>query len=350
MSAQINTTVLMSGAGYFDDGQAINPFMDKTVKIDIEKAKAEHQAIAEALKSAGVEVKTVPPPENCQDGVYTANWALVRGEKAVLSTLPDARKGEEPYAEKVLKDLGKEVIYMPEALGGHASSSWGFSRRGMERDVSKYDKVSPAGAKSSGAEEASEPGGSAGKHADWHDRVRFSGQGDALPCGNFLFIGTGYRTEKPAHDFIAQTLDYEVIGLQTIPKKTWYGKPVINKDSGWPDSFFYDIDLALSILRFPSEGQKGLIAWCPDAFMPDSRKRLAAFDGVDKIEVEFKEAKQGFACNLVSTGETIVMSALAPKFKAKLESLGFKVITPQITELAKGGGYIRCTTLTLYNP
>jgi hypothetical protein len=30
----------MSGADYFDDGQAINPFMDKTVKIDIEKAKA----------------------------------------------------------------------------------------------------------------------------------------------------------------------------------------------------------------------------------------------------------------------------------------------------------------------
>jgi N-dimethylarginine dimethylaminohydrolase len=44
------------------------------------------------------------------------------------------------------------------------------------------------------------------------------------------------------------------------------------------------------------------------------------------------------------------MSALAPKFKAKLESLGFKVITPEITELAKGGGYIRCTTLTLNNP
>jgi N-dimethylarginine dimethylaminohydrolase len=295
MPLKFNTTVLMSGADYFDDGQAINPFMDKTVKIDIEKAKSEHAAIAEALKSAGVEVKTVPPPQNCQDGVYTANWALVRGEKAILSTLPNARKGEEPYAEKVLKDLGKATFKVPD---------------------------------------------------DFH----FSGQGDALPCGNYLFAGTGYRTQKAAHDFIAQTLGYEVISLQTIPKKTWYGKAVINKDSGWPDSYFYDIDLAFSVLRFPSEGKKGLVAWCPDAFVPNGRKALRDFDGVDKIEVDFAEAKNGFACNLVSTGETIIMSALAPKFKAKLESLGFKVITPEITELAKGGGYIRCTTLTLNNP
>jgi N-dimethylarginine dimethylaminohydrolase len=110
MSAKINTTVLMSGADFFDDGQAINPFMDKTVKIDIEKARAEHRAIAEALKSATVEVKTITPPENCQDGVYTANWALVRGEKAVLSTLPNARKNEEPYAEKSPKRLRKDRL------------------------------------------------------------------------------------------------------------------------------------------------------------------------------------------------------------------------------------------------
>lgn len=286
----------MSGVDFFDDGQAINPFMKKNLAIDLGKAKAEHQAIAEYLKQAGVDVKIVPPPQSCQDGVYTANWALVRGDKAVMSTLPNARKGEEPYAEKVLKDLGKTTYKVP-------------------------------------------------------DDIHFSGQGDALPCGNYLFAGTGYRTEKAAHDFVAQTLGYEVISLQTVPKRNLFGfgKPVINHDSGWPDSFFYDIDLALAVLRPPSENKKGLIAWCPQAFLPESRKRLATFDGVDKIEVSFAEAKKGFACNLVSTGETVVMSAHAPKFKAKLESLGFKVLTPEIKELAKGGGYIRCTTLTLNN-
>jgi len=51
----------------------------------------------------------------------------------------------------------------------------------------------------------------------------------------------------------------------------------------------------------------------------------------------------------VSTGETVIMGAHAPVFKAELESRGFTVVTPEITELLKGGGYIRCTTLTLDN-
>ena len=70
---------------------------------------------------------------------------------------------------------------------------------------------------------------------------------------------------------------------------------------------------------------------------------------MDKIEVSFAEATQGFACNLVSTGETVVMSAHAPELKAKIEAKGLKIITPDVTELGKGGGYIRCTTLTLNN-
>jgi N-dimethylarginine dimethylaminohydrolase len=284
----------MSGADYFDDGQAINPFMNKNVAIDREKARTEHQAIQAALQQAGIKVITVPPPADCQDGVYTANWALVRGDKAVLSTLPNARKGEESYAEKVLQDLGKTVYKVP-------------------------------------------------------DNFHFSGQGDALPCGNYLFAGTNYRTDWRAHAFVAETLGYEILTLQTIPLRTWYGKRVINHDSGWPDSFFYDIDLALAVLRGPTKKDKGLIAWCPDAFVPASRKLLQQFDGVDKIEVSMHEAKRAFACNLVSTGRTVVMSAHAPTFTSDLETRGFKVITPEISELAKGGGYIRCTTLTLDN-
>ena len=41
------------------------------------------------------------------------------------------------------------------------------------------------------------------------------------------------------------------------------------------------------------------------------------------------------------------MSAHAPKLKAELEARGLTVLTPEVSELAKGGGYIRCTTLTL---
>lgn len=287
-----NQTVLMSGVEWFDDAAAINPFMDASVSVDKEKARAEHDAIRAALEQAGVKVVKVDAPAQCQDGVYTANWALVRGKKAVLSRLPNARKAEEAYAEQVLSDHGIEVIHAP-------------------------------------------------------DNLRFSGQGDALPCGNYLFTGLGYRSDEDAQQFAADTLGFTRVALQTVPQMDEHGQAVINTASGWPDSFFYDIDLALAVLRNPENDKKGLIAWCPEAFTPESQDRLRLLDVVDKIEISLEEAVEAFACNLVSTGETVVMSAHAPKFQAELEAHGFSVVTPDIFELSKGGGYIRCTTLTL---
>lgn len=283
----INATVLMSGVEHFDDRAAINPFMDSAISIDRTQARVEHERIRAALESAGVRVVKVDAPTGCQDGVYTANWALVRGDKAIMSSLPNARKGEEAYAERMLRDYGKTIIKVPAGL-------------------------------------------------------RFSGQGDALPVGKYLLCGSGYRSDRAVHRFLARELGYEVIGLRTIPQRDASGAPVINAASGWPDSFFYDIDLAIAVLR------EDLIAWCPRAFTPYSRKKLRALP-IRKIEVSLEEAMEGFACNLVSTGSTVVMSAHAPKLRVAIEAEGMTVITPEISELVKGGGYIRCTTLTLSN-
>ncbi|MFZ1323652.1 MAG: hypothetical protein WAQ57_00645 [Candidatus Saccharimonadales bacterium] len=348
----INSKVLMSGADYFSDTQAINAYMDAHVAVDIGKAAEEHNAIRMSLESAGTEVIKIQPPSGCQDGVYTANWALTRGQKAVMSRLPDARKDEEAFAAAELHRLGFDIITVP--------NNW-----------------------------------------------RFSGQGDALPCGNYLFCGSVYRTDAQVHAFLAETLGYEVIGLQTKPKRRFFGlgPRVTNKYSGWPDSYYYDLDLALAVIKAPNEetcthgaptlsggafslqesdqgvqrydagdlaekkragakeassagspavgqagwcGCRGLIAWSPSAFNSDSAAKIRALP-VDKIEVSFKEAQHAFACNLVSTGETVVMSAFAPRLKRELEARGLKVLTPVVKELGKGGGYIRCTTLSLDN-
>lgn len=286
-----NHTVIMSSARFLDNEQPINPYYTPEA-IDTEKAQAEHDAIRQHLTDAGVEVRVVEAPSTSQDGVYTANWALIRGDKAVLARLPQARRSEEAWAERTLQDAGFEVIRVPE---------------------------------------------------DW----RFSGQGDALPCGNYLFCGSAYRSDERAQAFAAHTLGYERIQLQAKPQLDAAGEPVTNLSSGWLDSFYYDIDLALSIIRPPQAGKKGLIAYCPEAFTEESQRRLEAFDGVDKILVSEHEAKQAFACNLVSTGDAVVMSAQAPHLKAELEQRGLKVVTPEITELSKGGGYIRCTTLSV---
>ena len=283
----INHSVLMSGAEFFDDAAAINPYMHEEVKVDRQKAQKEHDLIRKCLISAGVHVEKVAPPKDCQDGVYTANWALVRGDTALMAALPNVRQAETPHAAKALEKLGKRIVYMPNG-------------------------------------------------------VRFSGQGDALPCGNLLFCGSAFRTDPEAYKTIQKVLHYEVIGLQTVPKLDVHGNPVINKSSGWPDSFFYDIDLALSVIT------PDLIAWCPEAFTDESQDRIRKMR-IDKIEVTLEEAIEGFACNLVSTGRTVIMSSHAPLLKANLEARGFEVVTPAVSELKKGGGYIRCTTLTLDN-
>jgi hypothetical protein len=41
------------------------------------------------------------------------------------------------------------------------------------------------------------------------------------------------------------------------------------------------------------------------------------------------------------------MSANAPKLKNSIESRGLTTITPIVTELPRGGGYIRCVSLNL---
>lgn len=281
----------MSDAKNFSVDFQINPYYGSSA-LDRELAEAEHSSIKESLYSAGVEVIQVESPIDSQDGVYTANWALVRSGKAILARLPEVRKTEENHAEKVLTDMGIEVIRVP-------------------------------------------------------DNLRFSGQGDALPCGEYLFCGQDYRSDEAAQDFVAKILDLKRIQLKTIPQTDANGETVKNKVTGWNDSFFYDIDLALAVIKEPSGNKKGLIAYCPEAFTEESCKKLAELDFVDKIEVSLKEATEAFATNLVSTGEAVVMSDNAPLLAKELRSRGLQVITPHIEELSKGGGYIRCTTLTI---
>lgn len=282
----INKHVLMSGTDYFDDGYAINAHMDDQIPVDTAKAAAEHADIADCLQKAGITVEKVAAPPQCQDGVYTANWALVHGNVAVMANLPNIRTAEQTYAEQVLKDRGYETVRLP---------------------------------------------------ADVH----FSGQGDALICGDYVFVGTHYRTSPEAHYYIEKHLGLHVVGVQTIPQTDENGTPIINKVTGWPDSFFYDLDLALAVIS------SGCIAWCPEAFTPESQAKIRSIADIEKIEVTIEEAMKGFACNLVSTGEAVVMSASAPRMQSALEARGMTVYTPQVTELLKGGGFIRCTTLTL---
>ena len=136
---------------------------------------------------------------------------LVRGDKAVLASLPSARCNEQPYAEKILTHLGKKIIHLPKGL-------------------------------------------------------KFSGQGDSLACGDLLFCGSDYRSDASAQEFAAKTLGYQRIQLKTVPLLDKNNKNIINTSTGWHDSYFYDLDLALAVIKAPDGKNKGLNRLLPRSF------------------------------------------------------------------------------------
>ena len=281
----INQILLVSGADYFADTYAINPYYVNN-GIDVKRAMAEHAAILECFKEANIDLRKVDPPKDCQDGVYTANWALVKDGVAVMSRLPKARKAEEAYAKKCLEEQGIKCIEVP---GDYL----------------------------------------------------FSGQGDSLRCGKYLFGGMGYRSDPEAQQFAAATLGLELVQLHAKPQLNPDGTEHINPVTNHADSFWYDLDLAVSVI------DDHTIAYCPDALDEASNQKLATIKDLDKILVDFDECTKGFANNLVSTGRDVIMSNQAPKLRAELEKRGFICLTPDVTELKMGGGYIRCVSLWL---
>ena len=100
------------------------------------------------------------------------------------------------------------------------------------------------------------------------------------------------------------------------------------------------VDLAVAVI------DEHTIAYCKEALDAESNAKIEALP-LDKILVDYDECTKGFACNMVSTGNYAIMSNKAPKLQKALEERGIVCLTPDVTELKRGGGYIRCVSLWL---
>ncbi|MEV6963980.1 arginine deiminase-related protein [Hamadaea sp. NPDC051192] len=263
----MNTELLVSDAAHFRIDYEINPYMHTEVQPDPAAAAAELDEIVAAHRLAGRRVEYVPSAPHCPDMVFTANAAVVRGNRAVLGYPPPERKAEIPYFHDWLTGRGFDVLDAP---------------------------------------------------------FPFSGQGDALACGDLLLAGYGQRTDRGMHAVLAKELRYEVVPLRTVSPR------------------WYDLDLAVGVIDTRT------LAYCPQALDLPSCGRLQRL-GLDLIEVGIDEAAQ-FALNLISDGTTVTMTRHAPRLAAVLRGRGLRVLELDTTELAKGGGGVRCTALTLDNP
>ena len=293
---QFNSQVLMSGAEYMSNALPINPYMNADEPFDVTKAIEQHAGIWRALESVGIEVIKRDAPKGCQDGIFTANEALLGldNKTVLMARLPKGREQETPYYENIFNELTKTILHLP--------------------------------------------------NPDWF----FSGQGDALRYGNYLLAGQKFRTSPgpEVHAFIRETMGYDVLSLQTKALLTADGELDINPITGLPNSEFYDIDYAVAPIRWPSAEQRGLLVVCREAFEDDSLRQLQALPDTDIIWAPYAEATGVSACNLVATGEAVVMNAGAPILEQALRDRGLHVATTVNDELKKNGGSVRCTTVT----
>jgi N-dimethylarginine dimethylaminohydrolase len=153
---------------YFGVEYEINPWMHIQNEVDHDRAEEQWNALFDAYRELGLDVELVEPVKGNPDMVFTANAAVVRDRKAVLSRFrhPE-RRSEEPFWRAALRDRGYRLSEIPEGLA-------------------------------------------------------FEGAGDALFVGDRLYAGYGFRTDFETHTMVGKALDVEVVSLQLVDPRFYH--------------------------------------------------------------------------------------------------------------------------------
>jgi N-dimethylarginine dimethylaminohydrolase len=171
-------------------------------------------------------------------------------------------------------------------------------------------------------------------HTEWH---RHNGTGYADPAiadpaatneaeGDFavladrILAGHGFRTSRAAHGELAALTGREVISLQLV------------------DPRLYHLDVALTVL----DDERDHLAYYPDAFSPESQ-RLLADRFPDAILATAADA-YAFGLNCVSDGRSVFIPAGTEHLRMQIAAAGYRPVSIDLSELAKGGGSVKCCT------
>lgn len=154
----------------------------------------------------------------------------------------------------------------------------------------------------------------------------FEGMGDAIwhPGRHLLWGGYGYRSHPEAYKTISELYNVPVLGLELV------------------NPAFYHLDTCLCMLSENSA------LYYPKAFTKQGLDLLHAFFN-DLIEVNEKEAIEGFACNaFCPNGRHVIIQAGLEETNAGLKAKGFEVIETPTDEFLKSGGSVFCMKLMFW--
>ncbi len=154
--------ILMCPPKYYGIHYEINPWMRQSQQANREEATRQWNALRTILEQCGARISLLEPQPGLPDLVFTANAALIYGQRAFLSQFRHAeRQGEEKFDAEWLSRAGFQVERLPAGM-------------------------------------------------------YFEGAGDALFCGDTLLAGYRIRSDAHAHQYIARQIGERVIPVELV--------------------------------------------------------------------------------------------------------------------------------------
>ena len=167
----VSDTFLMCKPSHFRVSYVINPWMDGNVDAAVQEESMRQWKELQSKIMSVAKVAEVKPGRKVPDMVFTANAAVVRGKKAVISRFKHPeRQGEEALFCSYFLDNGFEVLYLPNG-------------------------------------------------------IPFEGAGDALFCrrhADLLWMGYGHRTDEKATSYLRDYFGVAVVSLKLVDDRFYH--------------------------------------------------------------------------------------------------------------------------------
>ncbi len=266
MRTPTKRSYLLCPPTHFAVTYSINPWMDPSRPVDTGLAMTQWQRLRRCSPSSATTSRRSSPVPGLPDMVFAANGATAVNGKV----------------------LSARFLHPERAAEAELYRAW-FRRRGYEevRDVVHVNE----------------------------------GEGDYLAAGDRILGGTGFRTDRYAHDEAQELFGLPVISLTLV------------------DPRFYHLDTAMAVLG-PNE-----VMYYPQAFSPGSQNVLRSMYP-DAILATAADA-EAFGLNAVCDGRNVFLPRGATDLVATLRARGFNPIGVDVSELLKAGGGVKCCTLEL---
>lgn len=263
----ISRTVLMCPPTYFDIEYEINPWMHTDDQPAEDTAASQWQKLYQIYtEQLGWHVELIKPVKGLPDMVFATDCCLMIGDKVMLSSFRySERQPETDHFEQWFREHG-------------------------------YTRLKRA-------------------------NNFFEGGGDTMKFGDKIIAGYGFRSDRSAHNELAEYFNREVISLKIT------------------DPRFYHLDTSLAVLSDDS------IVYYSPAIDKDSQSRLKA--AVPNLIEATEDEALSFGLNAISDGHNVITSNVSESLLEKYRQAGFNPISTPILEFRKSGGGVKCLTLEL---